>query len=616
MKKGKILSLFVAVVVLAALFSMAGATTALANNWLTIETLNPTSDPDGLGHKPFSSGTGYKGIPEWVHHTIDLTEYANSEVQIRFYFYVEDGLFNDFRGWALDHIMLDGLFDDVESGNIGWTITNSHPTCGWDIRTIVDRNETPTHSWHYIDPTLMSYDVGASWGTLTSPIITLGANPTLEFDTWWEIESADPNRFDMMRVQINGLNLPPVLSGLPDKNLDEDTSLDNAIDLWSYASDLQTPVSDLAFTIVDNTNPDSGVSIDSNRYIDISPVANWYGSSDVTIQVEDPGNLKDMDTFTIIVNPVNDPPVAVQDSYSVDEDNTLSVPTPGVLTNDSDVDGDSLTAVLVSDVNNGTLALNADGSLSYTPKPHFNGADSFTYEAQDPSFANSNVTTVTITINPGGSDEWFVLSKNADFSTDDRDYTTADTLYIKVFSENIDHSQMKKTEWEIKVDKIKFKGNLTNNGNGTFTTSISLNHFRAGTGKVTIKLEDKNKNKFEVKDKPITIVAELGTEPSFVLSKNADFSTDDRDYMTTDTLYIKVFSENIDHSQMKKTEWKIKVNKTELKGNLTNNGNGTFTTSISLDRFSAGTGKVTIKLEDKNKNKFEVKDEPITIVVD
>src|SRR5207245_635498 len=98
-------------------------------------------------------------------------------------------------------------------------------------------------------------------------------------------------------------------------------------------------------------------------------------------------------------NPVNDAPAAVADSYSVNEDNTLTIGAPGVLANDSDVDGDSLHAVLVSGVSHGTLALNADGSFTYTPAANFNGSDSFTYMANDAA-ADSNPATVTITVNP------------------------------------------------------------------------------------------------------------------------------------------------------------------------------------------------------------------------
>ncbi len=103
-------------------------------------------------------------------------------------------------------------------------------------------------------------------------------------------------------------------------------------------------------------------------------------------------------TMTITVTPVNDPPVAVNDTYSIDEDQTLTMAAPGVLGNDSDVDGDSLSAVLGSNVSNGTLTLAADGSFSYTPSANFNGSDSFTYKANDGT-ADSNVATVTLTVN-------------------------------------------------------------------------------------------------------------------------------------------------------------------------------------------------------------------------
>jgi len=105
------------------------------------------------------------------------------------------------------------------------------------------------------------------------------------------------------------VNTPSSISGLPDLELDEDTSLDNVIDLWNYASDAETLDENLIFTILSITEPDVGVSIDSNRYIDVQPTANWYGISEVTVEISD-GELTDTDSFTITVNSVNDPPVA------------------------------------------------------------------------------------------------------------------------------------------------------------------------------------------------------------------------------------------------------------------------------------------------------------------
>lgn len=92
-------------------------------------------------------------------------------------------------------------------------------------------------------------------------------------------------------------------------------------------------------------------------------------------------------------------PIGVGDSYQLDEDTTLTVPTPGVLSNDSDPQNDTITALLEADASHGTLALNADGSFSYTPAANYNGLDSFSYRATDGA-QQSGVVTVVITVNP------------------------------------------------------------------------------------------------------------------------------------------------------------------------------------------------------------------------
>ena len=101
---------------------------------------------------------------------------------------------------------------------------------------------------------------------------------------------------------------------------------------------------------------------------------------------------------------VNDAPVATDDGYSTDEDATLVVGAPGVLGNDSDADGDALTAVVGDEVDHGTLALSADGSFTYTPAPDYAGDDSFTYTASDGT-ASSSPATVTITVRAVNDDD-------------------------------------------------------------------------------------------------------------------------------------------------------------------------------------------------------------------
>src|SRR5204862_310594 len=82
------------------------------------------------------------------------------------------------------------------------------------------------------------------------------------------------------------------------------------------------------------------------------------------------------------------------------EDTPLTVAAAtGVLANDTDVDGDPLTAALATAPTKGTLALNANGSFTYTPNATVNGSDTFTYRASDGTLT-SPLATVTITITP------------------------------------------------------------------------------------------------------------------------------------------------------------------------------------------------------------------------
>ena len=90
--------------------------------------------------------------------------------------------------------------------------------------------------------------------------------------------------------------------------------------------------------------------------------------------------------------------MAVDDDYDLDEDTALNVSAPGVLDNDSDPDGDTLTATVNTGPSSGTVTLNGDGSFIYTPNANFNGSDSFTYDASDDNGGTATAT-VNLTVN-------------------------------------------------------------------------------------------------------------------------------------------------------------------------------------------------------------------------
>src|SRR5204862_82185 len=127
------------------------------------------------------------------------------------------------------------------------------------------------------------------------------------------------------------------------------------------------------------------------------PATNYLGSDSFTYQANDGALNSGVATVSITIGAVNDAPVAVDDSYTTAEDTLLTVIAAGVLANDSDLDGDTLSAVLVRQPTHGVLTLNTNGGFSYLPATNYVGSDSFTYQANDGAL-NSGIATVTITI--------------------------------------------------------------------------------------------------------------------------------------------------------------------------------------------------------------------------
>jgi len=120
--------------------------------------------------------------------------------------------------------------------------------------------------------------------------------------------------------------------------------------------------------------------------------------------IDNAGNQAEC-SFTITITQVggNAPPVAVDDHFGARSGVQLFVVGAGCLTNDNDPDGDPLTAVLDTDVSNGVLTLNADGSFFYKPSGSFVGIDQFTYYANDGSLNSATPGTVYLHVKMGGA---------------------------------------------------------------------------------------------------------------------------------------------------------------------------------------------------------------------
>jgi VCBS repeat-containing protein len=157
------------------------------------------------------------------------------------------------------------------------------------------------------------------------------------------------------------------------------------------------------------------LSLNDDGSFTYTPAEGFYGADSFSYVASDGILSGNVATVTITVNPVNAAPVATNDAYAVEEDNALNLAGPGVLENDSDADGDSLTASVVSEPLHGSLTLNADGSFDYIPAQDYHGVDGFSYVLNDGT-ATSNVATVTIQV---GAVNDAPFGKADDFATDE-----------------------------------------------------------------------------------------------------------------------------------------------------------------------------------------------------
>jgi len=142
-----------------------------------------------------------------------------------------------------------------------------------------------------------------------------------------------------------------------------------------------------------------GMTIDvSTGVIAWTPASNQVGANTVSVRVTDTSGQSAMQTYSVLVANLNEAPVATNNTYSLNAGTTLGAAAPGVLDNDTDADGDTLSAALVSGAAHGNLSFNGNGSFSFTPNAGYTGSDSFVYRAYDGALYSNNAT-VSLTVN-------------------------------------------------------------------------------------------------------------------------------------------------------------------------------------------------------------------------
>lgn len=195
-----------------------------------------------------------------------------------------------------------------------------------------------------------------------------------------------------VEISIQAVNDAPV-GGDDSANVDEDGTVEIAV----LSNDLDVEGDPLHIVSVSEAANGTAAANAAGTSITYIPNPNHCGSDSFTYTLSDSQGVTDIVSVAVLVDCINDAPLAVEDFYATDSDKTLTVGAPGVLVNDTDTEASSLTAVLDTEPSHGTLVLETDGSFTYTPNGIFDGVDSFTYKASDGDL-QSEAVTVEITV--------------------------------------------------------------------------------------------------------------------------------------------------------------------------------------------------------------------------
>jgi len=242
---------------------------------------------------------------------------------------------------------------------------------------VVNANGTITYSpaSGYFGTDTLSYFVCDT----TVPTHLCSNSATLTVAVGQAAPVAAPDAYDVRKNKVYSVEAPGVLANDSDPN-------------------------GLALQAVFQAGPAHGsLTLRADGSFDYDPVNGFTGTDTFiyTACTPDPGSLCSAPA-TVTLSVTNDRPVAPDDEYGLDQDSTLAVSAPGVMTNDSDPNDDALTAELVTDADHGLLSLSADGSFDYAPSPGFVGSDSFAYRACDTEAACAEATVmITVAALPG-----------------------------------------------------------------------------------------------------------------------------------------------------------------------------------------------------------------------
>ena len=275
-----------------------------------------------------------------------------------------------------------------------------------------------------------------------------------------------------VNVNITPVNDPPVA-----ESMSVVTSEDSPATGQLGASDIDSTA--LTFTLLAN-GTNGVVTVNADGRYTYTPKANYNGTDSFSYKVSD-GKLDSSAKVDVTVNPVNDAPLAVDDSLTIAEDSKVGI---DVLANDTDVDGDVLAVSALGKSSHGTLVLSNNKAV-YTPNANYYGTDSFTYNVSDgqggTATGNVNITLTAVNDAPIALDDQASTEGTEPVSIDllanDTD-VDGDTLQVDAVTQPISGQVSLANGQAVYTAKQNFVGTDTfaytiSDGHGGTTTAVA-----------------------------------------------------------------------------------------------------------------------------------------------
>ncbi|MEQ8677656.1 MAG: tandem-95 repeat protein [Aggregatilineales bacterium] len=355
----------------------------------------------------------------------------------------------DFFGTdSFDYTLSDG--EDTDMATVTVTVNEviapNNPPVANDDSATTDKNQVVTIDV-LINDTDSDGDTLSVTGTTTptNGMVTINPDNTITYtpdndffgSDSFDYTISDGTNSDTATVTVNvneviDPNTPPVAN---DDSATTDENQAVTIDVLINDTDADGDT----LSVTGTTTPTNGsVIINPDNTLTYTPDTDFFGTDSFDYTLSD-GNDTNTATVTVTVNEViapNNPPVATDDSATTDENQAVTI---AVLTNDSDADGDTLSVTGTTSPGNGSVSINPDNTLTYTPDTDFFGTDSFDYTISDGEDTDS--ATVTVTVNevialntpPVANDDSAVTDENQavtiDVLTNDTD-ADGDTLSV------------------------------------------------------------------------------------------------------------------------------------------------------------------------------------------